>query len=301
MIGVALRLVWRLMVFALLLVLTYVTFFKAFPFLDRRLPFVVAVLAVYIIIAYFVLPTIIRFWRLVIKPNHIPRYVTTPDGWPADPVNIAILAVDEKQLTKAMRMAGWYKADPSSFRNYIREGLSILFDTPYPTAPFSALFLFGRKFDAGYQKPRSKNLSARSRHHVRFWHLVDPPGTEHDHQYHFWKKYVDHLIGRDRNVWMGAAIDDTGPIGLRWRNLQITHKNDPNTNTERDLIIFDLENAGLVRSIHEVGPGEVLKFRGQTIGNNFISDGYIKVVELKTSLALARAKKTFSTQSRKGR
>lgn len=292
MIGIALRILWRLIVFGILLFLTYVTFFIAFPWLDRRLPIVLVILLVYIITAYFVLPTVIRFWRLVFKPNHIPRYVTTPDGWPADPVNIAVIAKSKRQFIRAMNQAGWHTADKNTFANVLREGYAMLFNKPYPTAPFSTFYLFGRPFDIGFQIPYGPNGSPRHRHHVRFWQIEDRPGPLDDHHFSYWFDRARHLFGNKRTVWIGAAIDDNGISGIRWRNFQLTHSNDPEHTKERDFIIETLEEQGLVKAITTLKDGDPFNMRSQNIGTTFIVDGYIQVVELRTSMA-AKVKKSI--------
>lgn len=285
MINIALRMVWRLGVFALILVSTYLTIFELFPFLDRRFPVILVVILMYLVVSYGIIPGIIKIWRLVIKQNHIPRYVTTPDGWPADPINIAIVAHSKRQLIKAMKRAGWYTADKATFRNLFREAYAIIFAQPYPTAPFSDLKLFGRSFDVGFQIPYGLNDSPRHRHHVRFWELIEPPGIKHDHHYNFWLRRVRHLIGREKRLYIGAAIDDVGANGIRWRNLQITHKNDPDHLEERDLIVKSLEKQGLVKSSTMVHAGEPFKMRSQNIGTSFIVESELQVIELRSPFA----------------
>ena len=46
---------------------------------------------------------------------------------------------------------------------------AFVFNSPYPTAPFSTLYLFGRGQDIGFQK--AIDNSPRKRHHIRFWSL----------------------------------------------------------------------------------------------------------------------------------
>lgn len=283
MFGFIFRVLWRIVILCIGVALIWASIFKIYPYADSRLPAFIALLLVYCFFAYIAIPALIRLFRLVIKPNHIPLYVTSGDGWPADPVNIAVIARSKKQLVQAMESAGWYTADPITMRTTIREAYSILFNQPYPTAPFSNLYLFGRSFDVGFQKPANGRMSARSRHHVRFWRLEVPdPDANHATHFDFWHKRLKHLLGLQKEIWIGAAIDDTGPIGIRWRYGQITHKNDPDTDKERDLIINDLKSAGLVASIKTVESGEPFSFRGQTLGNTFLCDGTIKAVRLKT-------------------
>lgn len=273
--------IWRLLTLVLVVSLAVATTFFLVPYLDRSLNIFPVLLIVYLLAAYVLIPLIVRFWRLVIKPNHIPRYTTTGDGWPADPVNIAIVAKSQRHLRRAMARAGWYVADKPTLRNDLREAYALLLDKPYPTAPFSKLYLFGRTFDIGFQIAYGKNKSPRQRHHVRFWRLRDKPSTTDSAHHAYWFERIKHLFGRRRTIWIGAAIDDVHPVGVRWRNLQFTHGNHPEHTLERDFIIQSLKDAGAVKSIADIKDGEPFKMRSQNIGTSFVVDGYIKVVTLK--------------------
>ena len=275
-----LRIVWRVLTFVLVIAATYSTAFLFVPSLDHSLPIVWVILIAYLLIAYIVLPFASRFWRIVFKPNHIPRYVTTSDGWPADPVNIAIVASNRRQLIVAMRTAGWYHADPSPFRTILREAYAIVFDRDYLTAPFSAFYLFGRKFDIGFQMPIEGKSSPRHRHHVRFWQVREEPTIDTKNHFGYWLLRLRRFFSRRRKVWIGAAIQDVRPIGLRWRNLQITHHSGRHID-DRDLIIRTLTDAGLVKSVHTVKDGEPFRMRTQNVSTSFIVDGTIKVVTLR--------------------
>lgn len=280
-----LRIVWRIATAILVIAFTYITAFLLVPSIDSRsgLPLILAILIGYLVLAYVFLPLTLRFWQIVFRPNHIPRYVTTPDGWAADPVNIAIVASSKKHLIEAMKAAGWYQADPATIKNLLREAYAIVFNKPYPTAPFSNLYLFGRPFDLGFQIPYGDELSPRHRHHVRFWSVIDVPGLDKNNHFAYWIERLKNF-GKKRTVWIGAAIDDTSPYGIRWRNLQITHRNGEDHSLERDFIIGTLKNASQVKSIHLIKDGEPFKMRSQNIGRSFVVDGEIKVVELKTKL-----------------
>lgn len=291
------RTLWRVIVLALVIGLAYVSTFVLLPFLDRRLPIFPAILIVYLIIAYVGIPIVIQAWRLVFKPNHIPRYVTSPDGWPVDPVNIAVVAKNKRQLVTYMRQAGWYTADKASVKNMMREAYALLFAKSYPTAPFSALYLFGRTFDVGFQIPYGKNGSPRHRHHVRFWQLIEKPHIDKNDHFTYWLERVRRFFGRKRTVWIGAAINDVKPFAIRWRNLQFTHGNDPDHTKERDLIIQSLQSAGLVKKVSTIKDGEPFKIRSQNLGRTFIADGNIKVVELKSPIVTKIQEATKSSVS----
>lgn len=282
MIGFLFRTVWRLIILALGVALAYASAFVAFPYLDSELPFFIALLILYIGLAYFGLPALIRTWRLIIRPNHIPLYVTTPDGLPSDPVNIAVVAKSRKEFITKMKKAGWYQADKATLKNALREAYAIVFDKPYPTAPFSPLFLFNRTFDLGFQIPYGENKSPRHRHHVRFWQLIDLETPDDDAHFKFWAKHFRRFIKREKTVWIGAAIDDVNVFGIRWYNLQITHNTHPLHHHERDFLIDSLKKAKAIKSTSEIKAGDPFQIRSQQLGSRFVCDGRLTIIELKT-------------------
>lgn len=282
--GFVLRLVWRLLIFLLGVYVVYAAVFLAFPYLSDKLPLAIVLLVLYCLLAYIAIPALVRLWRLVIKPNHIPMYATTGDGWPSDPVNIAVVANSEKHFKAAMEKAGWYVADKATFKNSIREAISIIFRTPYPHAPFSSLYLFGRPQDIGFQIPSNDRLSAYSRHHVRFWRLELPENISHQGHYYYWVKKLKHLLGNDKEVWIGAAIEDMHSLGIRWRSGQLTHRNNKDIDGERDFIINLLKDSKQIKAISTVKAGTPFQIRGQQFDNKFISDGSLQVVELRKPL-----------------
>lgn len=277
-----LRITWRLLTIILVIILALVSSLILFPYLDRRMPIFPAALIVYGLVAYVLLPLISRFWRVVFKPNHIPLYAVTSDGWPADPINIAFVAKNKRQLIRALEKSGWLLADKMNFGTALKLARSFAFDLDYPRAPFSNMYLLGRPFDIGFQKPRGTSASPRTRHHVRLWQLeLDKKSIiEHEH-FHFWKELLRQFTNRNKKIWIGAAIDDNRPLAIQWRNLQFLHGNNKDTNLERDLIIDDLSKNGLIQQQTTIKAGEPFRFYGQVIGNRFICDGQLKIVSLK--------------------
>ncbi len=272
------RTLWRLMVLALGVALSYVAAFIALPYLDGELPFFFALLAVYVAMAYFVFPALMRTWRLLIRPDHIPLYVTTRDGIPSDPVNVAVVAKSRRHFVRAMKKAGWYTADKATLRNSLREARAVIFNRPYPNAPFSKLYLFNRPQDLGFQIPYGPSNSPRQRHHVRFWQL-NAGSDPHGHG-SFWRRHFRQFIGKQNTIWIGAAIDDVNPYGIRWYNLQITHNTHPLHHQERDFLIKSLRGSGRVKNISEIKSGEPFQMRSQQVGVSFVCDGKLKIVEL---------------------
>lgn len=289
MVRVFFRALWRLLILLIGAVLIWFTLFKVLPYADVRLPAFIVLLLIYTAFAYVVIPTFIRIFRLFDKPNHIPLYAITPDGWPSDPVNIAVVTSSREQLISSMGRAGWYQADESTLKNNLKALYSMVFDHPYPAMPFSQLYLFGRPFDIGFEKPVGEKMSPRSRHHVRFWRLEEPEDQKHLSHFDFWHKKVKHLLGIEKEIWIGAAIKDTSIFGIRWRSGSLTHQISVDVDAERDLIIADLSGVRQVRAVDVVPAGKPFSFRGQTIqrGGPLICDGTLSVVELRGKLKSA--------------
>ncbi len=277
--------VWRLATLALVLIGAYLTAFVLIPYLDKKLPIFWIILVVYFLLAYGIFPLIIKFWRIIFKPNHIPHFVTTGDGWPSDPITFAVLSKDKRHLEKAMAAAGWYKADEWNFKNALRELQSMVFNKPYPAAPLSNLYLFGRKQDIGFEIPTNRAMSARTRHHVRFWRLQETSVKNHNPSHHeFWIDKLKRFIKRSNYIWIAAATEEPFPIDIQWRTGQLTHAGSHDAERERDFIIDSLKRARYVKSISSTVVGEETRFRGQQFRTIYITDGSIKVVELKKPL-----------------
>jgi hypothetical protein len=272
------RLGKRLLVLGFGLVIIYLAVWEFYPFFDNRVPIAFALLATYIFTAYFFLPAIVRVIRVFLKPSHIPLYCVTPDGFASDPVNIGVIGT-KKQIIEAMMESGWYLADRRTLRSLFRLGMSLLFRRPYPSAPFSNLFLFGRKQDLGFE--RAAGTSPSHRHHVRFWacHLDGPEAFHGD--VHFWKRFHRPAHNNDmRQLWVGAASKDTGIIPIR-HNAQLTHMIAPDTNAERDLIVDSLRASHNVEHTKTVKVGVPYRLRNRTVGGYLHADGRMRICILK--------------------
>ncbi|MBI3494993.1 LssY C-terminal domain-containing protein, partial [Candidatus Saccharibacteria bacterium] len=223
MIGISFRILWRVLILLLGVALAFGVIDTAYPFLHQYLPIWIVFLILYIALAYVGIPALIRLWRMVIKPDHLPVYVTTRDGWASDPVNIAIVCKSEAHLIKHMEKAGWSVAEKGFMKN-MRMAIAMLFKDHYPGAPMSRLFLFGRSQDLGFQLQDGDSPSPRHRHHVRFWKIKRP--KEKDEHHDFWHNLMRIFRGQKSEVWIGAATHDVSFIALRMRNFQLTHQID---------------------------------------------------------------------------
>ncbi len=243
-----------------------------FRFTDSRLPTVLALAVTYGIAAYIVLPRIVRMSLKVLSRKHVPRFTITGDGLPGDPVNL-VLTGTRQQLHAAFALAGWSEADRLGLASSWRMVRAFVFNSPYPTAPFSTLYLFGRGQDVGFQK--AIDDSPRKRHHIRFWAL-SLAYTEADmRKARFWLN-TDRPPDAASVHWVGAGTKDTG-ISLTRLTFQITHATDSDTNLERDYIVDELTKSGVIGETNSITAGQRLASKHV---NHYVSDGEITAASL---------------------
>ena len=282
MIAFFLRQLWRIIIFALGAVVLDYLIVSFWPTSGNRLAAFFAFLIIYCLMAYVFIPALFRLYHFLIKHDHIPLYATYGDGWASDPVNIAIVAKSKHELRSAMKAAGWYEASPNTLRNSVKEAWSLLANKAYPTAPVSKLYLFNRKHDIAFQIPTNPQMSPRTRHHVRFWHLQAPLPSKHDRgHFDFWSEKLVKWLGLEKQIWIGASTYDFKPFDIRWRTGSLTHGVRHDADLERDFIIETLRGSGTVKTVETSDPGEQMKFRGQSFRTVFTTDGSIKIVRLK--------------------
>lgn len=271
------RLLKRLLVFAPGAVVIYLVIHDIYPALSSKLPSGYALVIAYFVAAYVLIPAGVRLVRLVIPPKHVPLYSTTPDGFASDPVQIGLFGTEE-DVKQAMKQIGWHQADKRTPKTIFRMLVSILLKKPYPTAPFSHLFLLGRHQDLGFQLPLDDN--PRHRHHVRFW-AVKPEIAEHFEEHiAFWQKHhQDADPHDDKYLWLGAASLDVG-LGFIRHNGQITHMIHPDTDRERELIVSSLKKAGLAKRIRRITIAKPYQLRNRVINGYLETDGKLVICEL---------------------
>lgn len=223
------------------------------PLLRVLLPILVG----YLLLAYVVLPTVWRHYEHQKKLDGLPMVTATAQGIPGDAINVGLVG-SSKDILCAMREAGWYAADPVTWKSSLEISGSVLLDQPYPRAPVSPLFYAGRPEDLAFEKPVGK--SADQRHHVRLW-MVLKDGEE------------------GRPVWLGAATFDRS-VGLSRYTGAITHHIAPDIDLERNLIETSLQSAGMISARYQVmgvGPTLLGKNGG---GDSYFTDGEVWVLRL---------------------
>ena len=243
-----------------------------FELTDRRLPSVLALALTYGIAAYVVLPHTVRMGLKILKRKRIPRYRMTGDGFPGDPVNV-VLTGTLQQLQHGFSAAGWSQADRLCLASSWGMVRAFVFNTPYPAAPFSTLYLFGRGQDIGFQK--AIDNSPRKRHHIRFWALSLSHADSHLGEPSFWLN-TDRPPDGARVHWVGAGTKDTG-LSLTRLTFQITHATDTDTNAERDYILDELQAAKTISDVILYNDGDHI---GAQHVNRYITDGEVGVAKL---------------------
>lgn len=263
-------------------IIVYFSVQTILPYFDRRLPFALALFATYVLGAYVLIPALIRVYRIVRPPKHLPLYCVTPDGLASDPLNIGIIG-NRRELITAMEKAGWHLADPHSLKNVARLVFSSIANLSYPNAPVSSLYLFGRKQDIAFEIPVEG--SATERHHVRFWATTYDDDKKFSIKTIHWQHRKSHVFG-DELLWVGAASRDVGITFIR-HNLQISHMIDPDTNKERDLIVSQLQTAKLVKKTDCLKLVEPYKLINRVFKGSLHTDGKMKVITLNYESAKA--------------
>jgi LssY C-terminus len=279
------RLLQRLLILGLGILAVWLIAF-VFRFTDRRLPSLLALALTYAIAAYLILPRIVRMGLKILRRKHVPRFTITGDGLPGDPVNL-VLTGTLQQLHAAFAAAGWSGADRLGLASSWRMVRAFLFDSPYPTAPFSTLYLFGRGQDVGFQK--AIDNSPRKRHHIRFWALSLARAESAMGSASFWLN-TDRPPDGARVHWIGAGTKDTG-FSLTRLTFQITHATDADTNAERDYIIAELKKHGVIGETASHQAGEYLS-AGQV--NHYVTDGAVAIASLVDTRAAENTRKPFS-------
>ena len=168
-----------------------------------------------------------------------PTHTTTSSGRIGDAINVAFIG-SEEELHHMLSVSGWYAADPITSKTSFRIAADVVLRKPYPHAPVSNLYLWGRKQDAAFEQPVGN--SPKQRHHVRFWqsHKVD---------------------SNSKPLWLGAATYDER-VELSRTTGRITHKIAPNIDQERNKLVNDAIAAGKlhgyywVEQFHQLAKGK---------------------------------------------
>lgn len=185
--------------------------------------------------------------------SSLPLFTETVTGARQEPISILLVAPDDLSLVGALQKAGWFQADPTTLKNTLTLATRALSNSAYPKAPMTPSFWNTRVHDFGFQKETAAQ-NVRSRHHARVW-----------------RTYLQTADGQP--IYVGTVSLD---VGLKWG---VTHTIDPNIDAERELLVQDLETAGVVTNtekIQLVKPNLGENFSGDA----FFTDGWAYIVTL---------------------
>jgi hypothetical protein len=265
------RLLRRVLIFGLGILSIWLIVY-VFRLTDNRLPTILALALTYGIAAYLILPRVVRLGLKTQQRKRLPRFTITGDGLPGDPINLVLIGT-RQQLRDAFTVAGWSEADPLGLTSSWRMVRAFVFNSPYATAPFSTLYLFGRGQDIGFQK--AIDNSPRKRHHIRFWASSLTRAEATVGTADFWLN-TDRPPHHERVLWVGAGTKDTG-LSLTRLTFQITHATDSDTNIERDFIIAELQKNRVIVDVNSYRSGQRLPTQRV---NHYMTDGQVTVASL---------------------
>lgn len=186
------------------------------------------------------------------ESGHLPRFTETIIATPQEPLSFIVYVKDEESLVRSLKKAGWFKADPVSFRSLFRAARAALLNESYPRAPVTPSFWNAVPLDMAFEKETTMH-SIRQRHHIRLWK-------------------TGYRLPDGSLQYVGTASFDKG---INW--LHLTHRIDPAVDVERKTLVEDCLGAGILSGFSEVAfvePSAGSNFSGDI----FFSDGKIAIL-----------------------
>lgn len=199
----------------------------------------------------------------------------TRHGRPGDPLSVRLVATTD-QIGAAFIDAGWYRADELDLVTSARISVDSVLARKYSTAPVSNLYLYGRSEDLAFERP---GHNVRERDHIRLWQTgrFAPDG---------------------RPIWIGGATRDVR-VELAKTDHLPTHQIAPDADSERDLVIADLQATGFITQFYWV-PGFGAPTHGENGGGDpWFTDGRVAELTLANvwaPFAIAHAHGEFGTR-----
>lgn len=188
----------------------------------------------------------------------LPRRVVSKSGAPGDMVNLLIIGSKE-QVADAFQAASWIQPDKTTQDAIVHAIQETMAHKAYAEMPISQLYLFGRPQDFGFVDGIPIQI-VTERNHFRVWRTP-------------W------LDSQGHAVWAGAGTHDVGIE--KDQSGTLTHRIDPNVDTERDYILQTLEDAGKVANTEYLMPADPVRQAVTATGDAYHSDGRILIIYLK--------------------
>ncbi len=186
--------------------------------------------------------------------NEELKYTETITGNRQEPIGFIIFAKNDKKLIKSLEQSGWYLSDKVGIKSLVKTAEAVLFKQQYLRAPMTPSFWNKQVHNFGFEKPTKLN-NVRQRHHARFWK-------------------TNYINTNGKKIYIGAASFDSG---MKWG---ITHKIDPDIDTEQKFFINDMKNVNIQADFKKQ------KFVSPVLGKNFsgdqfFTDGEVYIISIK--------------------
>jgi len=173
--------------------------------------------------------------------HNIPKYSETLLGDPQEPLTFIFLAKNDNALVRSFEKSSWFLADRISISSVAKIVKTAAINGQYLNAPMTPSFWNATVNDFGFEKPTDTN-TVRQRHHIRIWKT--------------------NLKQDNYSIYVGTASLDER---IKWF---ITHKINPDIDTERNFVKESLQSAGVIADAQEV------QFVNPILGTNFSNDPF---------------------------
>lgn len=191
-------------------------------------------------------------------PADIPPRSESLIGKSMEPISLVLVgSLDD--MTAIFARTGWTKADRPTPVRVVKEILAAFENRQDASGPATPAYIADRPQTLTFEKPDLSSPDIRHRHHARVWQTgyCAMPGC--------------------RPIWVATASFDVG-VELSPRLHLPTHRIDPNIDTERALIAFDLTSVGATKlaDIAIVPPLD----GNNAAGDAFTTDGQAVILEI---------------------
>ena len=181
------------------------------------------------------------------------RYTETLVGRRQEPLCIILVAQTDQDLIRLFNTAGWMLADNVNVFSLYKVAKAAIIKESYPQAPMTPDFWNSEVHNFGFEK-ETKDRNARTRHHARIWK-------------------TSFVTGDNKTIYVGTASFDSG---IKWG---ITHKINPDIDTEREILFEDLLKTGMISRFRKE-PFVEPQLGSNFSGDLFFTDGKIYTVFL---------------------
>jgi undecaprenyl-diphosphatase len=170
------------------------------------------------------------------------KYTETLLGNRQEPLSFIFVAKNDQELIQFFNTAGWILADNVNILSTYKIAKAALFKESYPQAPMTPDFWNSEVHNFSFEKETATD-NVRTRHHARIWK-------------------TNYKTENGDYIYVGTASFDSG---IKWG---VTHKINPDIDTEREFLFADLQNTSMISK------SEKEQFVDPVLGNNFSGDPF---------------------------